>query len=228
MAIAIRISWSVTFKNTINCKNRGLQFCKKAERPNRSDTASAKCHTACTSLSQPVLSNWTVVVASVPISLNTCTGTCFSQLWSFHATASNTAAISVCIHYSWAQRSRLLCTLREVCSMLPCANQPSGSLDGWEAAGRLVSSLLVCLNYPFSPSKSIWFKAERKYKLRIEEFCTWRNAASNVFAQQLLLFITFKHMHVASVFTAVAQLSCCIWMIRYLAVRQVQLILLGS
>lgn len=44
----------------------------------------------------------------------------------------------------------------------------------------------------------------------------------------LLLFITIKHMHIASVFAAVAQLTYCIWKIRYLTARKVKLILLCS
>lgn len=85
----------------------------------------------------------------------------------------------------------------------------------WLRGVHTAGSKATTLGLAELTSKSIWFKVDGEYKLRVEELCRWRNFTSNVFAQKLLLFITIRHTHMASVFTAVAQLTCCVWMIRY-------------
>lgn len=152
MAIVIRISWSVTFKNTINFKNRGLQFCKKAKQIGYSNNKMSHSLHLPLSTCLVQLNCGGSLCPPVPqhmhryLLLSALKFSCCSQQYCSH----------FCLHaLQLSSEQSLLCTLWEVCSMLPCANQPAGSLDGWEVAGRCVSSFLICLNRPFSPIKSI-------------------------------------------------------------------------
>lgn len=206
MSVAIRISWSVTFKSTIRCKPNAHSFAERLrDQTNQTQHQQKGTQTAPLLLAVPCLMQpWRKPMLHPP--LTQALGAAASQPWSFHAAASNTALISVCICCGWVQSSWLLCTffMRSLQHAASCY-QP----EGWEDAGRFVSSLLAHFDRPIFPSKNIQFKTERKHKLRTEKFCTWRKTASQDFAQQWLHLVPLNTC-ITLDFTAVAQLTYCI------------------
>lgn len=75
--------------------------------------------------------------------------------------------------------------------------------EGWEDAGRFVSSLLTHFDHPIFPNKNIQFKTEKKHELRMKYL---KEECITSFCTTITSACTFKHVCMALDFTQLPSL----------------------